>query len=217
MYLYDYQLNLTKKINRGGNFILHGPRRIGITTILLMSALRKASRYDCANIIFFTATQDLVNNLREDIFNIIYASKVINVSPFEDGFDIKHNDRSKFIFNNETTVELVGINSEWPITLEGLPKKEMIVLDTADRYELDENEIKQLLSRADQIVVGASSGVSDEHFVHRLWHYSITGKNDFQYIRIPLSVTTEPNLYNNMREKLTQKSWLKDVELVYTE
>jgi hypothetical protein len=112
-------------------------------------------------------------------------------------------------------MKFYGINSEWPITFEDSPKKEMVLLDAANQYDLEDAELKIILKNSDQTIIGATSSVPHDNFINRLWYKSIRGKMDFEYIRIPFAATPNKEMYEKMKLKLSDDEWLQDVELVH--
>jgi hypothetical protein len=171
-----------------------------------------ADYYDDCDVLFFTHHAGLINNLRETIFNIIYASNVSNISPFSKSFNIKNEENNTFTFSNGSTLKLLPFTEHEKPKLDDL-KYQLITLDNSGLYVMEDDTFNNLYESSNQMLIGASSALKSNNFVYNLWVNSTKGKNDFTYTRLPLDVTKDMKLYEKMKDQLSKQDWLRDVEL----
>lgn len=207
MYLHDYQRHQLKKMRRGGNFILHGSRGVGITAMLLNHALTHISDSPGGDVCVVSKDPDDIPLLIRTVFDYIHAAKTGNVSVFDRSLHISSQPNKTLNFSNGSTIGFFSSNS----LSQNMRECDLLILDRAGDYGL--NSIKDRI-RAGALVAGTTGGFNKNSDIYRLYINSLRGKNDFEYIRLPWELS--PNLrescnkiYNGMPPPL----WFREFEL----
>lgn len=211
MYLRDYQRHQLRKIRRGGNYIVHGSRQIGITSMLVNYALTYVGDYPGTEVCFVSQRQDRSRECWRSAVDYIYAGKTGNTAIFDRSLDIVKQVEPELVFNNGSVIRfrpsVVNENSK-PIS------EELLILDTANTYPI-EHIIGPLSSNVSQIVIGTTGAMIKNSALHNLYIDSLRGKNNFEYIRLPWEVAGSlKERYAELRAQHSEEEWNHDGELI---
>lgn len=213
MYLHRYQIKTLQIMEKFPKSIIHGARRIGITTMLLHHTLRECDRYACSDVLFLTPTQIMAKNAHSAAHSIMFSNLHSNVSFFSREFRLSQGDQqlNKLRFTNGSTLEFTS--TDYMQTIGVKPEafvRNMVAFDNADC-----KGIGHLVTQfpTDNIALGHSGAASSDGELHELWVDSMKGKNDFLYYRLDWRacqylVENEHSLI----ERLGHNTWRKDVE-----
>lgn len=181
MYLYDYQRTQIRKIRSGGNYIVHGSRGIGITSILLNCALVQFTDTPGAEVLYICKNQESVSHTHRMVFDILYAAKTGNTSVFDSSLDIKAHTQNKreISFTNGSVLSFSTLseNSIRGIDTRGI---DLLIIDDPN------NLVEQVdLFKFRKTLIGLTGAFDKNSPLYRLYLNSLRGKNNFEYIRLP--------------------------------
>jgi hypothetical protein len=219
MYLYDYQRTTLNKIRfRGRSFIIHGPRRIGMDIMIANHVLVSASDMYESTIAVICPRQDIATEFCTRKLPIaLFDAKQVGYSMFDYTLDITQNERGRITLSNGSVIKAISAGSFGSIgcNLNWLKEAEIAVIDSSNMIPNMDEVLAELARCGVSTIIVTLTGSMDV-VTHKLYVDSIRGKNDFEYIRIPIDVLPKPS-YNKMiqmKDTVSEEVWNKDMEMV---
>lgn len=180
MYLYDYQRATINRIRRGGNYLLSGPGRIGITTILINYALLYAGENNGSTIGFFTPSRQLIDNCERMCIDYLYAARTTNVSIFDHTLAISSPPAgNKISLNNGSTIFFLTPNNDKNIEY----NHDLTIVDNAET--LSEEDMYSFTATP---LFGFMNNIKFTHPLYHLYIDSFRGLNNYQHIGLPIQL-----------------------------
>lgn len=205
MLLYNYQRNVIRKFSCGGNFLLNGARRLGVTTILINYALKYATDYIDSKIAIVAPKYDLTEHIRESLAHSMYAAETNNTAVFDPNLRILSNNRNEITLNNGTVIDLLAGGT----TRRKSENYDLLIMDNAGFIDI--KKYLEVVS-GNRIILGNTGGLSKTSDMHQIYLESLRGNNDFDTIYLPWDVWK--NYPTEMKDQLGEMKWNQDAELL---
>lgn len=215
MYLHDYQLNTLRKLRRGGNFILHGPRRIGMTQIIINRALVYVGENNGAEVTFLSPDAKMMKYNLRYMSDTIYASKGTRVSAFDSTLTLKSQTNDTLSFTNGSVIKFISETTCPPERVMQSTVGDLFIMDNADGIS-NMDVFMHASKLCDQVIISTTGGMHKSNSMYHLHVASVRGTIDFDYIRFPMEVVTpkQMELYDEMRNQLNPVEWVHDMEMI---
>lgn len=218
MYLLNYQLHLLRKLSRGGNHIIQGSRKIGITTILINHALSYNSHNGGADVQYFTSSVNLARINKQTAIDFIYAAHTTRTSTFGKNLILKSqtNDSLKFVSGGSIDFKSINTHENYDIPLD---QCNVIIIDNGAL--IPDNHLEDILKKGKnspwlQIIIGINGGMKKNGFLYKLYLDSLRGLNNYEYSRLPIELATfrTKEELNRVYDSIGENQWNHDVELL---
>ena len=219
MYLYDYQRTTLNKIRfRGRSFIVHGPRRIGMDIMMTNHILLSASDIYESDIAVICPRQDIATEFCTRKLPIaLFDAKQVGYAMFDHSLEITHNERGRITLSNGSNIRVVSAGAFGNIgcDLNWLKGVEIAVIDSSNLINNMDVILAELSQCKVSTIIITLTGSMDV-VTNKLYVDSIKGKNDFEYIRIPIDVLPKPayNKMIEMKDTVSDDVWNHDMELI---
>jgi hypothetical protein len=221
MYLYDYQrTTLTKLRRRGCSYIVQGPRRIGMEVMMANYALMSAVDVWGTNVAIICPRNDIaIEFITKKIPIILFDTKQVGFGMFDPSTTIstRVNDRHITLSNGSEirTVSSAEFSDSMACDLRWLDDIDIVIIDSSNLIANMDQVLASLVQHNFISTVITLTGGMDKT-THQLYVDSIKGKNDFEYIRIPVEVLPK-SAFNNilqMKEGFSDEEWNHSIEMV---